>query len=148
MSRPAPRAEVLDQSSVRPTSPTAGFIHFPVGMTKFTIRREPETGLYVSLVNNSTDPAWAEQRNVLSLAVSRDLRHWKVVRRLLEDDTGLSHEDSIRLTGFQYADWQFDGPALLYLVRTAYRGAVRHDDSNRITFRVLRNYRGVLCESA
>ena len=94
-----------------------------------------------ALVNNITDPAWPNQRNVLSLSVSENLTDWRVVKTLMTDDTGLSHEDSIRLTGFQYADWQFDGDDIIYLVRTAYRGAVRYHDANRMIYRVLRNYR-------
>jgi hypothetical protein len=58
----------------------------------------------------------------------------------MKDDTGLTPEDSARLTGFQYVDWQFDGNDIIYLVRTAYRGAIRYHDSNRIIFRVLKNY--------
>ena len=135
---------IHDQGDRISFDPSAGFVDFPGGMTKFTIRREPETGVYLSLVNNNTDPAWPSQRNVLSLYASDDLLQWRPVKRLLGDDTGLSHEDSIRLTGFQYVDWQFDGDDILYLVRTAYRGAVRFHDSNRITFHVLRNYRELL----
>ena len=62
----------------------------------------------------------------------------------MEDDTGLSFTNSIQLTGFQYVDWQFDGDDILYLVRTAYRGAVRYHDSNRIIYRVLRNYTALI----
>jgi hypothetical protein len=117
------------------------FIDFPGGATKFTIRYDAPTKLYLSLVNNNTDPAWPNQRNVLSLAVSENLLDWRVVKTLMADDTGLSHEDSIRLTGFQYADWQLDGDDIIYMVRTAYRGAVRYHDANRMIYRVLRNYR-------
>jgi len=140
----AAAVRVLEQGRRISFDPDTGFIHFPGGMTKFTIRRDPETGVYLSLVNNNTDPAWPSQRNVLSLYASDDLLRWRPVTCLLEDDTGLSHEDSIRLTGFQYVDWQFDGDNILYLVRAAYRGAVRFHDANRITFHVLENYREYL----
>ncbi len=124
--------------------PKTGFIDFPGGMTKFTIRRDPETGLYLSFVNNNTNPQTPSQRNVLSLFVSKDLHTWQFVKCLLEDDTGLSSEDSIRLTGFQYVDWQFDTNNIIYIVRTAYRGAIRFHDANRITFHILRNYKTLL----
>jgi hypothetical protein len=45
------------------------------------------------------------------------------------------------LTGFQYVDWQFDGDDIIYLVRTAYRGAIRYHDSNWIIYRVLKDFR-------
>ncbi|MBZ0302390.1 MAG: glycoside hydrolase [Anaerolineae bacterium] len=122
----------------------ADFIDFPGGITKFSIRRDPLTGLYLSLVNEYTQSITPRQRNILTLAVSENLRDWRLVKRLMEDDTGLSPEDSVRLTGFQYVDWQFDGDDLIYLVRTAYRGAIRYHDSNRIIYRVLRNFRSLL----
>lgn len=116
-------------------------IRLPGGTHKFTIRRDPVTGLYLTLSNNNTVPGSASQRNVLSLCASSDLRNWRVVKTLLQDESGLKQEDSLRLTGFQYADWQFDEENIIYLVRTAYRGAVRFHDSNRITFHILKNFR-------
>lgn len=116
-------------------------IRLPGGTHKFTIRRDPETGIYLTLSNNNTVPGFASQRNILSLSASRNLRDWQVLQTLLCDDSGLREEDSLRLTGFQYADWQFDGEDLLYLVRTAFRGSVRFHDSNRITFHTLKNFR-------
>ncbi len=119
------------------------FIRFPGGMSKFTIRRDPVTGLYLTLTNNNTDPAWPNQRNVLSLYASEDLLHWTHARTLLEDDDALACEESMQLTGFQYVDWQFDGDDLIYLVRTAYRGAHNFHDSNRITFHRLAGFRTI-----
>ena len=124
--------------------PATGFIDFPGGMTKFTIRRDPKTGLYLSLVNNNTVPDWARQRNVLSLAANEDMIQSRVIKTLMTDESGLLHEDSLRLTGFQYVDWQFDGDDMLYLVRTAYRGARNYHDSNRIIYRTLPNYAALL----
>lgn len=121
--------------------PKTGFIHFPGGMTKSTIRRDPETGTYLTLSNNNTDPAHATQRNVFSLHASEDLVHWRHVKTLLEDDSALSHQESIRLTGFQYADWQFDGDDIIYVVRTAYGGAHNFHDANRVTFHKLESFR-------
>ena len=124
--------------------PETGFINFPGGATKFTIRRDPVTKKYIALVNNNTDPQYFRQRNVLSLSVSDDLIHWNVVKTLLEDDQGLTWADSVKLTGFQYADWQFDGDDIIYLVRTAYDGSRNYHDSNRITFHRLDNFRTYL----
>jgi hypothetical protein len=124
--------------------PATGFIAFPGGQTKFSIRRDTGTGLYLTLSNNNTDPDSPRQRNVLSLHKSSDLRHWEHVQTLLEDDSDLSHEDSIRYVGFQYVDWQFDEEDILYLVRTAYGGAHNYHDSNRITFHKIAGYRSLL----
>jgi hypothetical protein len=134
----------INTDSQRLSFDPADFIDFPGGISKFTIRRDAETGLYLSLVNEYTQTVTPRQRNILTFAVSENLRDWRLVRRLMEDDTGLSCEDSIKLTGFQYVDWQFDGDDIIYLVRTAYRGAIRYHDSNRIVYRVLRNYHRLL----
>jgi len=124
--------------------PATGFIDFPGGMTKFTIRRDPVTGLYVTLCNNNTDPRHATQRNVLSCYTSPDLLQWEHRRTLLTDDSGLEADESIRLTGFQYVDWQFDGDDLIYLVRMAYRGAHNFHDANRIAFLRWKGFRAAL----
>ena len=124
--------------------PASGFIDFPGGGSKFTIRYDAQTDRYIALVNNVTNRAWPSQRNILSLSSSEDLVNWRLVHTLLEDRSGLTPEDSARLTGFQYVDWRFDGDDILYLVRTAYRGAIRYHDSNRIIFRKLRGFRGLL----
>jgi len=115
-------------------------IDMPGGRQKFTIRRDPQTNLYLSFVNNNTDPSNPRQRNVMSLIASQDLIQWEILETLLEDDQGLSWEDSMALTGFQYVDWRFDGDDIIYLVRTAYDGAPNFHDSNRITYHVLEDY--------
>ena len=84
------------------------------------------------------------QRNVLALCASADLYRWRVVKTLLQDDSGLEPEDSVRLTGYQYVDWQFDGDDLIYVVRTAARGARNFHDSNRILFGRERGFRSLL----
>lgn len=115
-------------------NPSDGFIDFPGGMTKFTIRRHAPTGIYLTLSNNNTDPSAPWQRNVLSLHASADLLTWRHVATLLEDDSGLPWVESTRRTGFQYVDWQFDSGGIIYVVRTAYGGAHNYHDANRITF--------------
>jgi hypothetical protein len=137
----AAMVRILDHGRSLAFDPSSGFIDFPGGMTKFTIRRDPLSGCYLTLCNNNTDPGAPAQRNVLSLAVSDDLRSWRVVARLLEDDTGLPWDLSLKLTGFQYVDWQFDGEDLIYLVRTAYRGAHNFHDANRMVFHRLSAFR-------
>ena len=140
----AVKVEIRDEGRRLSFDPADGFLDFPGGMTKFTIRQDSETGIYFSLVNNNTDPAWPAQRNILSLYASENLVDWQPLKTLLNDDTGLSAEDSIRLTGFQYVDWQFDGNDLIYLVRAAYRGAIRYHDSNRILYCTEKNFRKLL----
>ena len=124
--------------------PETGFIELPGGGAKFTIRRDPRTGQYLTLSNNNSDPSYPRQRNVLSLRASDDLVNWRRVRTLLTDDSDLSHEESIRQVGFQYVDWRFDAEDIIYLVRTAYGGAHNYHDANRITFHRLEGFRTCL----
>ena len=129
-----------------------GFIPFPGGKAKFTLRRDPVTGVYLTIANAVTDPEWLtarwqatkppteglhkhpRQRNEAWLCASGDLVRWRTIKLLRSDDSGLLPEDSVRLTGFQYVDWQIDGDDLIYVVRTALRGARNFHDSNRILF--------------
>lgn len=121
-----------------------GIIDFIGGRSKFTIRRDPATGMYFTLSSYVTDDPVPTNRNLLCLAVSADLRNWKNLGTLLFDDTGLEAEHSAMLTGFQYVDWQFDGDDIIYLCRTAYRGAHNFHDSNRITYHVVKHFRNHL----
>ncbi|MFN2203866.1 MAG: sialidase family protein [Caldilineaceae bacterium] len=136
--------DIGDDGGLLAFEPATGLIDFPGGQSKFTIRRDIVTGLYLTISNNNTSPKSPRQRNVLSLHKSADLRAWVHVKTLLQDDADLTVEESIRTVGFQYVDWQFDGDNLLYLVRTAYGGAHNYHDSNRITFHTLGNFRKLL----
>ena len=135
------------------------------------VRRDPVTGLYVTLSNPTLNESYTDQRNVLVLCSSPDLRSWTIAGEgvgeggrvghdggggggrgvLLLDDSGLalSPDDSVAFTGFHYVDWQFDGGSsgsddIVLAVRTAYRGAVSYHNSNRITTTVIKNWRGLL----
>ena len=124
--------------------PDTGFVDLPGGHTKFTIRRDEQTGIYVTLSNGVEDVEHPSNRAALSMYSSKDLWAWQHCKTLLADDSGLSWQDSARLTGFQYVDWQFDGEDILYLVRTAYDGAHNYHDANRITFHRLQGFRDLL----
>jgi hypothetical protein len=154
-------AVILELNQTANTLSFVSIIKFPGGGTKFSIRYDPVTETYFSLVNT-------QQRNVLGLSYTKDLMNlsnWIIAAdRLLYDDTGFTVIDSARYTGFQYVDWQFDnlpsslsdskssciewncdgGPHIIYLIRTGYRGANSFHNSNRITYKILRNYRELI----
>jgi len=121
------------------------FIDFPGGSHKFTIHKDEETGFYCTISNKNVFKERAYQRNVLSFHVSKDLKQWYHICNLMEDDQGLSQEDSIEKTGFQYVDWQFDGDDIIYLVRVAYNDAPNFHDSNYIVFNRIKNFREIIC---
>jgi len=136
--------ELSDDGKSLKANPEKMFIDLPGGCHKFSIRRDPKSGLYLTLSNNNTLPKFPWQRNILSLSSSKDLRSWKVEKELLSDDSGLEGDESAKLTGFQYVDWQFDGDDIVALVRTAYKGAHNFHDSNRIVFHRFQNYSKLL----
>lgn len=120
---------------------SSDFINFPGGSCKFVVRKDPVTHIYWAMLNDNTNGVESNQRNVLALYASSDLRNWYHAKRLIEDNQGYTATQSIALTGFQYPDWQFDGNDIIYLSRTAYGdGVPRAHDSNYITFGRVENY--------
>ena len=125
----------------------------PFGTSKFVVRRDPESDSstsasprYFAVSTNVTAEAAAlgtiGARNNLVLSTSLDLLQWKVCKTLLRDNTGFTPADSAKYTGFEYPDWQFDGPTdMLVGIRTAYRGAVDAGSSNRMTSLRVENFR-------
>ena len=116
-----------------------GLSNFPGGAKKFTIRYDPQTKLYWTLSNpaptdnptSATDPA--SVRNVLALLSSPDLTNWHT------EHIVLTHPDPIHFA-FQYIDWQFAGPDIIFVSRTAWDAARAHD-ANFLTFHRLQDFR-------
>lgn len=122
--------------------PVRGFVPFPGGCKKFTVRRDPQGGGYWALSNyipaSQRGGNVERTRNTLALVHSTDLRTWTVRAQLLHHPDRINH-------GFQYADWQWDGDDLIAAVRTAFDdahgGAHGCHDANFITFHRWRNFR-------
>lgn len=127
--------------------PRRDFIRLPGGEKKFTIRFDPVSGYYWSLVNAIGEderesvahgrPAGGV-RNTQALVRSKDLREWETRAVILH------HPDPSR-HGFQYLDWLFDGPDLIALSRTAWDdgpgGPPRAHDANFLTFHRIEYFR-------
>ena len=122
--------------------PHTGFIDFPGGCKKFTIRFDPVSKMYWTLSNpvlprhRGSNPE--RVRNAVGLMRSKTLRDWEV-RCIL-----LYHPDTSK-HGFQYVDWLFDGPDIIAASRTAF-GEGRHaahnqHDANYLTFHRFGNFR-------
>lgn len=121
--------------------PASGFIRFPGGAKKFTIRHDSETGRYWTLTNYV--PKFhagraSATRNTLALASSADLRDWTIHCIVLYHPDVVNH-------AFQYVDWLFEGDDLIVASRTAYDdglgGARRAHDANFLTFHRVKNFR-------
>lgn len=126
--------------------PEAGFVPFPGGSKKFTIRYDAVSQRYWALTNLIPDRLKASYlgknasliRNTLALVSSVDLKTWHINQELLH------HHDESRY-GFQYVDWQFDGDDIIFVSRTAYDDGLdapsRAHDANYLTFHRLEVFR-------
>jgi len=122
--------------------PKNGFIDFPGGCKKFTIRYDATSKYYWSLANfvpesqRNSNPE--RTRNTLALTRSVDLKTW-TVRTII-----LQHPDAAR-HGFQYVDWLFEGADIVAVSRTAFDdglgGANNQHDANYLTFHRIKNFR-------
>lgn len=134
---------VSRDGSVASFDPATGFIDFPGGAKKFTIRFDKESGLYWCLASIVTDPHRgkgkpASIRNTLALTSSANLRQWTVRRVLLEHPDTLKH-------GFQYVDWLIEDRDIIAVCRTAFDdalgGAHNYHDANLMTFHRFADFR-------
>ncbi len=122
--------------------PATGFIKFPGGAKKFTIRYDPQTRRYWSLASIVPDRYRTNNpgriRNTLALTSSSDLLNWEVRHVLLQHPDVAKH-------GFQYVDWLFDGEDIIAACRTAFDdeqgGAHNAHDANFLTFHRFANFR-------
>ncbi|MBN1507970.1 MAG: exo-alpha-sialidase [Sedimentisphaerales bacterium] len=122
--------------------PGTGFIDFPGGAKKFTIRHDPVSRAYWTLSNpvlpGHEDPDPGRVRNAVALMRSADLRRWEI-RCIV-----LYHPDVDR-HGFQYPDWLFEGEDMIVASRTAYGqgadAAPRQHDANYLTFHRFKSFR-------
>jgi predicted neuraminidase len=147
--------QISDDGKTATFDPASGFVHFPGGATKFTIRFDPQTKLYWSLANY-VPPDVMEQvkskgpdsksgkislnkiRNTLALISSPDLKTWTVRSIICQHPDFEKH-------GFQYVDWLFDGNDIIAASRTAYDdnadGANSFHNANYLTFHRIENFR-------
>jgi hypothetical protein len=121
----------------------AGFVDFPGGAKKFTVRFDPKSERYWSIA--TIVPELHQQggrpggiRNTLALTCSPDLRNWTVCCILF-------YHPDVKKHGFQYVDWLFDGDDIIAACRTAWDdgegGARNNHDANFLTFLRIENFR-------
>ena len=124
--------------------PHTGFIQLPGAAKKFTIRYDKKSKQYWSL-SNAIRPQdrggnVERTRNHLALISSKDLINWSIRATVLYDP-------DVKISGFQYADWQFDGKDLIAVIRTALddgRGSPPNcHDSNYLLFYRIKNFRNL-----
>lgn len=126
-------------------APDKGFIDFPGGAKKFSIRKDP-SGIGYWTLSSITPAEMAAKsserpggiRNTLALMYSKDLMEWEIRTVLLRHPDVVKH-------GFQYVDWQFEGNDIIAACRTAWDdeegGARNNHDANFLTFHRWGNFR-------
>ena len=185
------KAALLHLAGPTATPAFRQWVDLPGGQTKFTVRRDAATGLYVTLSNAvggarrdsvtlppacgpvalppghtplpccgflrecSTAPVatclWCHSaaRNNLTLVVApRAAGPWTAVATVLADDTGTPDYMSELQTGFQYADFVFDGADIIASVRAGYRGANNYHNANRHLLKIIPNWRALVPKQA
>lgn len=127
-------------------TPKTGFIDFPGGTKKFTIRYDRVSKKYWSLVNYIPDEYadFSEVRpdqirNTLALASSVNLREWEIEKIVIQ-------YPDVKHVGFQYPDWLFENNDLISVIRTTYpdhEGENAHNarDSNYVIFKRIKDFR-------
>ena len=113
-------------------NPKEGFFDFYGGRAKFTIRFDPQSQRYWSLVSKMTQPE--AYRNRLVLVSSESLRKWEVESVLLEHPDSEHH-------AFQYVHWLFDGSNIIAVSRTAWDDSHNAHDAIHMTFHRFENFR-------
>ncbi|MDR0609418.1 MAG: glycoside hydrolase [Planctomycetaceae bacterium] len=128
--------------------PDTQYVPFEGASTRFTIKYDPDSQRYWSIVNILTDDnraATAKRgtgwvRNIVALKSSPDLRNWTTHKILLQHPDAITH-------GWQYIDLQFDGDDLIFLSRTGYDdeagGADTYHNANYLTFHRVKNFRSI-----
>ncbi len=126
--------------------PETGFVSFPGGSKKFTIRYDDKSARYWTLSNaipkkfipNFPELRALNFRNTLVLMSSEDLLHWHIHEIVLQ------HPDVLH-SGFHYVDWLVDGDDMIVASRTAYfdgkEKANNNHDTNFLTFHRIENFR-------
>ncbi|MEO6134448.1 MAG: exo-alpha-sialidase [Ginsengibacter sp.] len=124
-------------------NPETGFISFPGGSKKFSIRYDKKSDRYWTVGNYipkeySDIKNTGSVRNTLALYSSKDLIAWDVNKILLQNPDVKKH-------GFQYIDWQFAGKDIVFVSRTAFDdaegGARNYHDANYLTFHRVKKFR-------
>lgn len=139
----AAMVQISDDGKTATFDPATGFIEFPGGDKKFTIRYDERSGKYWTLTNyvppRHQGRTHADMtRNTAVLACSEDLRNWQIRA------TVLYHPD-VKKHGFQYIDWLFEGDDIIAVSRTAYEdglgGAHSAHNNNFLTFHRIKGFR-------
>ena len=126
-----------------------GLVEMPSTVSKFTVRYDSATDLYITLPSYPALPTPIPRRggippsghrNVLCIAASRDLVHWRMLDILLVDRAVMTPLASSYAHGFQYVVWDRDGDTIHFVVREAVGMTSSYHDGKYVTMYTLENY--------
>ncbi len=118
-----------------------GIIRIPSNQSKFQIRYDEATGLYLSMVSITTvEEDSAHRRNVMALIASPDLFTWETVGVMLVEREMMNDRLSAISHAYQYVSFDFVGDDLVMVVREAVGNACNYHNSNAITMYTLTDY--------
>ena len=144
-----------DGKNVKLAPECNGMVEMPTTVTKFMVRYDEATGLYLAFANLPTIPMpfpsrsstpVSGHRNILGLVASPDLVNWKVLDVMLCDRAVLNCVASARSHGFQYVIWEFDGEDLVYVVRESVGYTKTYHDGQCVTLYRLKDYKNFVKE--
>lgn len=119
-------------------------LSLPTTVSRFVIKYDAESDLYVMVSNWWTTDEVCRARNVLGLSVSSDLRSWTQVDALLVDREMINPEYSCWAHAYQYADFDFDGDDLVMTVREATGFTNTFHDGKYYTFYRVSDFRSMI----
>lgn len=137
---PVGKAVLLEADADDPDAPLrfAEVVDFPLGASSKFVVLQAQGG-YVAVGNEAYDSARPQARNVLSVAVSPDLRRWQIMERVVD-----ARDQDSGHVAFQYPDMAVQGEDLVILSRTAWNGAQSYHDNNFITCHRVARYASVM----
>lgn len=135
-----------DRSTLELLADGQSLIDFPTTISRFTIKYDAETKLYVCVSNLYTVVGCERARNVVGLSVSSDLRNWKTVDTLLIEREMMNAEASCWAHAYQYPDFDFDGDDLVLVIREATGYTNNFHDGKYCTFYRVSDFREMISD--
>ena len=135
-----------DRSRLELLADGQSLIELPTTVSRFTIRYDEVTKLYVCVSNLYAVPGCERARNVVGLSVSADLRNWKTVDTLLVEREMINAEASCWAHAYQYPDFDFDGDDLVLAIREATGYTNNFHDGKYCTFYRVSDFRDMISD--
>lgn len=127
-----------------------GFLDAPwAGSSKFHFVRDEVSDRWLVASSPffgapSANPRHPNVRNTLALYETKDLKNYRLLKTIADDDVIEDWALSAWHTGFQYPAFVIDGDDLHLVSRTAYNSFWNQHDANMGTYHVVENFRRLL----